>query len=261
MKTHVFPTLAVLALAGLGLSLWHSQTQLQTVQANAAPKEKDDRRGSLSTTGTATAQVKPDSARVFFRVESYAKEIKVARADNAKQVAGIMKALTDLKIEGLKMKSTDVNVELVTRRQQEKEARLPEVLGYHVTYSFTVLTENDDSGTLAKDASRILDAALENGATGVEQIRFFAKDVEAVRRNLMTKAVETAMENARALAAGAKRTIDEVSMVHGQPQYVDMSNNFRQNSDFGAGGGDATQLVAGDLVLSCSVSVSCKYDN
>ncbi len=260
MKLKSLPIFVVLALAVTGLFLWQAPHRLPTARAQNEAKPKDDRRGILTTTGTATTRVQPDSARVFFRVESYAKEIKDARADNAKQVANIMKALADLKIDGLKMKSTDVNVKLVTRRERD-DRRLPEILGYHVTYSFTVLTENDDAAELSKNASRILDAALENGATGVDQIRFFAKGVEAIRRELMTKAVQDALDNARALAAGAKRTIDEITTISGQPQFSATTNNFQQNTLFAPGGGEATPLVAGELVLSCSVSVSCKYDN
>lgn len=257
MKSKTLPILAAAVLIGAILYVW--QHPAAPAQERGPAEKKDDRRGTLTTAGTATARIKPDSARVFFRVESYAEDIKAARAANAKQVDQVLTALGGLKIDGLKMKSTNVNVELVTHNRQAEE-RLPKILGYHVTHAFTVLVENDDPVKLAADAGRVLDAALANGATGVEQIQFFARDLEKARRDLLTRAVEGAMRNARALAAGANRSIDEIATIHGQPQFGEYSNIRQQNTLFAAGD-DSTPLVAGDLVLTCNVTVSCKYDN
>src|ERR1700682_5352363 len=50
--------------------------------AEVAGKSKD--KHVLTTSGTATVRVKPDSARVFFRVETYAAQVKEARADTGR---------------------------------------------------------------------------------------------------------------------------------------------------------------------------------
>lgn len=247
---------AVALLAGAGLIAWQ-------IKAPAQEKKdaKDDHRGTLTTAGTASTQVKPDSARVYFRVESYAADIKTARSENAKSVEAVINALKKLPIANLKMKSADVSVQLVTHRRNDEE-RLPKILGYHITNAFTVLIENDDTVKLADEASRVMDTALEKGATGVDQIQFFARDLEKARRELLTKAVEDALRNARALASGANRAINEIATIHGQPEYQMEHQNYRQTNNTAIiTPGDSTPLVAGNLVLTCSVSVSCKYDN
>lgn len=254
-RTSLYSLVAVALMLGVSLYAWQHQAPAQE-----GKKKEDDNRGTLTTTGTATTHVKPDSARVYFRVESYAEDIKAARADNAKAVDRVLAALRNLKIDQLKMKSSDVQVQLVTKNRAQEE-RLPKILGYHITHTFTVLVENDAAVRLSEDASRVMDTALDNGATGVDQIQFFARDLEKVRRELLTSAVEDALKNARALAAGAKRTINEIATIYGQPQYAANPSNLRYQNAVVPDAGDATPLVAGDLVLTCNVNVSCKYDN
>lgn len=247
---------AVSSLVGVMLVSWQLKAPAQEKK-----DAKDDHRGVLTTAGTANARIKPDSARVFFRVESYAEDIKTTRADNARLVDAVIGGLKKLAINNLKMKSAEISVELVTRNRNDQE-RLPKILGYHITHSFTVLVENEDSVKLADEASRVMDTALEKGATGVDQVHFFARDTEKVRRELLTKAVEDALRNARALAAGANRTINEIATIYGQPEFsTDHQNNRQTNNTFIPNPGDSTPLVAGDLVLTCNVNVSCKYDN
>ena len=252
-------TIAALALgtAALGAWLWRDLAWGQD-RAEAADKDKD--KHTLNTSGTASIRVKPDSARVFFRVETYAAKIDGARAENNRVTREILDAIRGLKINNIKMKSANVNIALVTDRHKET-AELPKVLGYHLTNTFTVLVEDEDAVKLAENAGRVLDAALEKGATGVDQVVFFKKDLEGVRRQALTKAVEDALANARALAAGAKRNVADVITIHGEPRYFFGGDMSTQNAMFPAnpGGGGPTALVAGDLDVACHVSLTCRY--
>jgi uncharacterized protein YggE len=227
--------------------------------AEAGAKAKDKR--VLTTSGTATIRVKPDSARVFFRVETYAAQVKEARADNGRINQKIIQAIKALDINNLKMKTDNVNVTVVTNQQRVGMGELPKILGYHIISSFTVLVENEDARKLGEQAGRVLDSALENGATGVERIAFFKKDTTDLRRQALTKAVEEAMANARALARGADEKLKESLTIADTPQYYFRGNNDGvQNTIFAPqAGGEATPLVAGDLELNCHVSVTCRY--
>jgi uncharacterized protein YggE len=227
--------------------------------AGAAGKEKEKR--LLTTSGTATIRVKPDSARVFFRVETYAPQVKEARADNGRINQKIIQAVKALNINNLKMKTDNVNVTIVTNQNRVGMGELPKILGYHVISSFTVLVENDDARKLGEQAARVLDTALENGATGVDRVAFFKKDTIELRRQILTKAVEDAMSNARALARGADEKLKESLTIADTPQYYFRGNNdFTQNTILTPQvGGEVTPLVAGDLELNCHVSVTCRY--
>ena len=101
-------------------------------QGAAGPEAKAEKR-TISTSGQATIKVKPDSARVYFGVQTLAETIKKARADNAASVKKVMDALTALQIPDLKMKSSDVHVELVQSAHDRDS--LPRTLGYKVTHT------------------------------------------------------------------------------------------------------------------------------
>src|SRR5262249_22364697 len=211
---------------------------------------------TINTSGQATIKVKPDSARVYFGVQTLAKTIKDAREQNAAKVKKVLDALGALQIPDLKMKTSDVEVELVQSR--EEKDRLPELIGYRITNTFTVLAQNDHPEKLSRDASRVLDTALENGVNIVQQISFFKKDLVDVRRQAMAKAVEDALANAHALAAGGKVKLADTVSINGEPAYY-YGPQMRQNAAPVGGGGDDTPLVAGDLEITCRVSVSCTY--
>lgn len=222
--------------------------------AGTAAKEKR----TIHTNGSASVRVRPDSARVFFGVESLAPALKEARADNTKRIKAVMEALHALKVPNLKMKTSDVTVSL--EKSSRQQDRLPDILGYRITQTFTVLVQNDDVDKLAATAHRLLDTALENGANMVEHISFFKQDDKDARREALAKAVEDALANARALAGGAKVTLRDPITIHGQPEayYSGRQSNNRHQNVF-APGGDSATMVAGDLLITSSVSVTCVY--
>jgi uncharacterized protein YggE len=260
-RTNVVVVAAAGALLLGGLLLFSQGGGLAFGQAAKEGGDKADKR-ELTVSGTGTVRVKPDSARLFFTVESYAEQVRAARADNASKVQKVMKALADLKVANLKTKSDNVNVQQLTDATGHQ---LPRVIGYRVNNSFTVLVENEDRAKLGADASRVLDAVLDSGGTGISQIMFFKKgaEVEQLRRQAMTKAVQDALANGRALLAGMERTKLEPLTVAVTPQYHfgDGSQNtmLQQGGPRGGGEETATALVAGDLEYRCQVSMTCRY--
>lgn len=222
------------------------------------PDSKEDRR-TINTSGTATVRVKPDSARVFFSVITLEKSIREARTQNAAKVKQVIDAIQSLKIPNLKMKTSDVTVELVQSRRSRDQ--LPETQGYQLTNAFTVLVTDTDPEKLGVLASRVLDAALENGANNIQHIMFFKQDQAESRREALSKAVQAAEANARALASGANVVIKDTITISGQPQFDYYYGNRMQNAAQVAIGGDVgdTPLVAGDIEITCTVSVTCTY--
>jgi uncharacterized protein YggE len=252
---------AVTVLIALVALVYRQGQAVAFAQEAKGDVEKDDKH-VITISGTGTIRIKPDSARLFFTVESYAEQVRVARTDNAARVQKLMKALADLKIDGLKSKSDNINVQQLVDRNDGRQ--LPRVIGYHVTNSFTVLVENEDRAKLGTDASRVLDTVLENGGTGVSQITFFKKGAEAekLRRQAMTKAVEDALANGRAVLAGMNRNKLEPLTVSVTPRsyYPDNRQQNTLQGDFRGGGEDtSTALVAGDLEIRCDVSLTCRY--
>jgi uncharacterized protein YggE len=92
----------------------------------------------LTTAGSGSVRFKPDSARVFLRVDSQAPDIATARAQNNQNVKKVMDALRALKIPNLKMKSDNITVAQVFERRPAED-RLARVIGYTVSHHFTTL--------------------------------------------------------------------------------------------------------------------------
>ena len=225
-----------------------------TVRGPEAEKDKH----TINASGAATIRIKPDSARVFFGVQTIAKTVREAREENSAKTRAVLDALRNLHIKDLKMKTSNVNVELL--QSHRGEATLPAILGFRLTNSFTVLITDQDAASLSSKASQVLDSALEAGANQVQQILFFVRNEEEVNRQALSKAVEDALANAQALAAGAKVTIRDTVAISGQPEYYRYPAQMMQNSmPVGGPRGSETPVVAGDLEITCRVNIECRY--
>lgn len=224
------------------------------VAKEGGEKEKEPRK--IHTTGTATVKIKPNRARVYLAVETLASSVKDSRGENKKHAEKIISSIQALKIADLKMKSTNVHMG-VLHAKDEKQVKLPEILGYKTTYQFTVLVSSDEPQKLSDMAVKVLDTALENGANTVEQISFFREDLTDAKREALTKATEDAVANAKALAAGDKRTLTDVITIDGNPQYSlpEVSNTMLNQELVGA----STSMVAGEVQVTCRVSVTCTF--
>jgi uncharacterized protein len=251
--------LGVLVVVLVGLLVFR-ESQL----AGQAPKEgvevsKDKDPRKIQTSGSATVRVKPNRARLFLAVETTFPSVKQARAANKQAVENVITAIQGLRIADLKMKSTDVEMDVV-RSKPEKQDVLPVILGYRVTYTFTVLVSGEDPEKLAGVAAKVLDAALENGANSLQRIVFFRDDLTEVRRQALTKATEDAVANAHALAAGAKRTVADILNIDANPEYSLSPVNPMSNSMLAQPApGTNTELVAGDVEVTCRVSVTATF--
>ena len=233
---------------------------LRGQQAGAPAGEPKTEKGTINTSGTATLKVKPDAARVIFGVQTIGKTVKATRVENSEKCKTLITGLNALQIPNLKMKTADINVDLVQSSQSDP-TRLPELLGYRVTNSFSVLVQDNDSAKLSQNASRVLDTALENGANFVQRMVAFRHDDAAIKREGLTKAVEDALDNARAIAAGAKVRVSGTFALNGQPEYYYGQGQCGLTNTLVVGGegvGD-TPVIVGDLEITIRVSVICTY--
>ncbi len=230
-------------------------------QAPADPTDPVKDKRTIATSGSATDKVKPDAARVFFGVQTAAKTIQEARKENGSRSRKVIDGLRALNIPDLKLKTTDIHVEIVYERQQD-ELHLPRILGYKVTNSFSALVKDKDAVRLGANASRVLDTALENGANSVQQIVAFREDEAEIGRQGLSKAVEAALANADAIAAGAKVRVKGTFALQGQPEYTygpgqcGLTNRIDVAGEGTAGD---TPVIVGDLEVTIRVNVTCTF--
>lgn len=252
MKTWLAPltlSLAFLLIGGLWL---HGQNVPPPAPAIAKDKEKR----TVSTTGSATITVMPDAVRVFFSVDNLNPTVKVAREENDAKFAKVKKALADLKIDDLKLKTVEQHLQAEYNHLNNQR----NLLGFRAVHQFTVLLCDTDVTRLSINAGRILDTGLENGANGLDRIVFFKKDDTAQRREALTKATEDAIANAKALCAGARADVLETVRLDGSPEYRVYGGN-RNNSYVQSARvtDDTSSAVPGQIEITCHVSITCAY--
>ena len=213
----------------------------------------------ISTTGTATVRVKPDSARVFFSVTKAAPTVAEVRTANVESTNNVMVRLEDLGIENMFTKTSTVSVKIVWQ-----ENRSLVIEGYRMSTQFTVRVVNEDVEALADAAARTVDVALEAGANEISQIAFFREDDREERRECLMAAVADARANAEALAEAAGVKLRGPLNISGQPQYgyYGSRNNASMVQAAGPTGsaGEASSYTPGDVQLQCYASVSFEFE-
>jgi uncharacterized protein YggE len=118
--------LVVVLASALFLRGQQAATPAKDTKQAAPVAEVKTEHGTITTAGIATLKVKPDAARVVFGVQSIGKSVKAAREENSAQCKKLIAALNALRIPDLKMKTADVNVDLVQAPQSDI-TRLAEV--------------------------------------------------------------------------------------------------------------------------------------
>ncbi len=213
---------------------------------------------TITVDGSATVVGTPDSARVYFGVVTIGDTAAAARTENARTIAKVQAALLALKLADLKSRTRDNSVTIL-----HEDSKRHKIVGYQCEQSFSVLVKEADPEKLGAIANRLLDAGLQNGVNSRANIEFFKEDDTEQRRQAMTKAVEDALANANAYAAGAKgKNVSVVSITERTSregfggQFGGGQGGF--NGGFG-GGNVAPGIVAGNWQVSSSVRVVCRY--
>jgi uncharacterized protein YggE len=101
--------LGIVAAVGVGLSMTRIQGQT-SVQGQPAGGAADANHKKITVTGVGTVNVKPDTARISFAIKGSGVDFKAAVADCDKKATAVKKAIEDLQLGGLEVKSGPINV-------------------------------------------------------------------------------------------------------------------------------------------------------
>jgi uncharacterized protein YggE len=233
------------------MSLFQSHANQGAGEAAATSK------GTITAEGSATVTGKPDSARVYFEVITRAKTVAAAREENARVVGKVQSALQALKLPDFKSRTRESNLSI--KYADRDETRIE---SYEIRQTFSVLIKEADPEKLGVTAARILDVGLENGVNSGGRVEFFKADDTEMKRAAMTKAVEEAVANARAYAAGANLKplgVAEITEQNWGSPFGGLSNGLGFQGGSGRGVGGLPTFVAGDWAVSCQVRVVLKY--
>lgn len=218
---------------------------------------------SISANGSAKIWIAPDRARLFLGVQTLDTTIDGAREKNASTMNKIMKELKSLKIKEIFVQSPTYNVTLVEEPEDYalEQVRLPKIIGYKVTQRFTVLLKSDDISTLSKNASLVLDTALQNGVNIIEHdIMFFKEDITQEKEEVLRLAIKDAISRAKVIAETAGMKIKEYSRIDTGFYYGDRYPQFSQVTQVASpvsSEGTASTVIAAKIPVEASVSLNC----
>jgi uncharacterized protein YggE len=229
------------------LALWSVRPTLSSVAtAQAQPVSTPVR--TMHTSGTAVIRVQPDKATVRLGVQTFGPTPRESQAQNARIVEAVLQAIRDQDIPAQDI-ATD---HFAVRPEQDyKQYGERSIVGYWTDNAVVVTLRQVDK------LGDVLTAALEAGATSVDDVSFTTTRSRELRDQARAMAIKAAMEKARDLAGAVNLTTGDVQNIseNSWSYYYGMWNsrgqwaNQQQNVMQVASSPEAPQLDDGEFSL------------
>jgi uncharacterized protein YggE len=235
----------------------------------AAAQSMDSRTKTIIASGSASIRTKPDAAYIRVKIETREKSVQATRSKNATTVKKIQDQIAALQFPQMTVKSEEMFASPIypdrVYDQEKQNLTMHQPLGFQVVHVITIDLKRADLVQLTREVSQIADIALEYGATELSNIIFYKETTKTDARQAMAKAVEDALENARALAKGANLSVKETISIDSLDVEVHTYSPVEHYRGGGFGGGGLggmvaeTPIKAGDIEVHCRVQVTCKF--
>jgi hypothetical protein len=199
MKTSKQFIIAVLAVIAVSVTV---VSVLSEAEAQEEVVPFPSREKTISVTGTATAEVKPDLLHVQFGVETQEKTAKEALEANSSLMNAVVAAIKDAGITESEIGTSNFNIYPVYDSYQEQSTGryTQELIGYRVSNVLSVETKKLDL------AAPIIDNAVAAGTNRVDSV-FFTLSPET-QLQMKDSLLEKAVLNAKSKAEKALSPLD-----------------------------------------------------
>ncbi|MFW6089640.1 MAG: SIMPL domain-containing protein [Gemmatimonadota bacterium] len=180
------------------LALCLPATSLVAQQVEAGPD-----RAVVAASGNGEVMLRPDRASVSVTVRTIAPEPDQAESRNLAAAEAVSEALDALDLEPDSLRLTGVRI----GPNREYGPDGPRDAGYFAERSLRVTTDD------LADVGRIIQAAVEAGATQVDHVAYSSSEEEEARQRALTLAVEKASADARTIATAAGGRLGNVILL------------------------------------------------
>ncbi len=233
-KTNLFFTI-VLALA-LTLSACGGA-------APAAETKTEPR--TLAINGTGRVSLTPDMATISIGVQTQAPRAEKAVADNTRDAAAIMGALTEAGIAAEDVRTT--NFSIYPRQDYDREGNPGEI--FYVVNNTVMVTVRD-----LDNLGSVLDAVVKAGANSINNIQFDSSERESAYNQVLAAAMENAYDRASTLAEASNVTLGDVQRI---TTYIGGGGDVVQfeRAMVADSAGGAVPISAGQMELTLEVQV------
>lgn len=257
--------IALVALAVMSVTAFARPVALPAAAANAATLQPAgaSSSGSIQTSGSAVIRVQPDRASIRFGVQTFGTSPRSTQAENEAIMKRVYQAIRDQGVDAKDIGTDHFSV----RPQYDYPGRSkPTLVGYWSENGVQVTLRDVDK------LSEVLVAALDAGATAVDDLTFTTTRLRELRDQARSMAVQAAMEKAQALAgaagmsAGPARNIQEQSWsyYYGQSnsrgQFVSQAQNVMQEiaPSGSAPAVDDGEFSLGQIVVQAQVDITAE---
>jgi uncharacterized protein len=205
---------------------------------------------AITVSGNARLEVEPDQAEIFVNVETTSDTARRAKDDNARTVEQVIKAL---KQQGVRDDDIEtVSFYLSPRYRYDPKNGESTLEGYTLSNVLKVTTRDVDN------AGIIIDAAVNNGANSIQNVRFGLSDnlQKEVFGQALVRASEVAGEKAQSLTASLSVNLGKViSIQESNFNFVPFDYAPRIEA-FDEAAKVATQIEPGKVEIGAFVSIS-----
>ncbi len=164
---------------------------------------------TIQTNGSAVVKVKPDKVTLRLGVMTYASTPRESQGGNARIVDAVLKA-----VRGTGVPASDITTDFFAVRPEYDYNGTPhKVVGYWTNNAVVITLKQVDK------LSGVLGAALEAGATSVDDVTFSTSRLRELRDQARALAVKAAMEKARGMAEAAGATLGEAMTIVDNTQW------------------------------------------
>jgi uncharacterized protein YggE len=181
---------------------------------DATAPEVEEIRNLITAEGHGEVRIRPDSLRTSVGVEARAGTLEQARSEVNTRMQQVIKAIGALRIPSASLQTQTLQFYPIYATDRNPP---PRITGYSASNQITVTVLGESPTALGEQASRIIDAALQNGANTASGIDFFVRDPGPATGQALAAAVRDATRNARAMAEAAKVTIVELHSMQELP--------------------------------------------
>jgi uncharacterized protein YggE len=193
--------------------------------------------------GTATVEAAPDMAQAQLGVQTFAKTVDEAMAENNTRTAAVLAALAQEGVAAKDLQTVSFNL----YPQQDPKGEDPTlILGYWVNNTVEVKIRD------LSRVGRVLQAGIAAGANTSYGLAFTLSDPDSLRQEARQEAVEDARNRAEALAEGAGVKLGKVIRIQESSSYY---GPVYARADAAVGSGAEVPLQPGELEVTAQVEV------
>ncbi|MFA5126152.1 MAG: SIMPL domain-containing protein [archaeon] len=205
---------------------------------------------TMSVSGSVTKYVTPDKVDIVLSVETLDLSAQKSQSDNAVIADKVRKALSGIGVisSDIKTVSYSVNEDF----EWNDYTRKSESIGYKTVNQIQVtLSDTAKAGT-------VVDAAVQAGANRVSSIAFGLSDKKEleVKKTALSEAATTAKTKAESIASGLGVSLGKVYSISESSYYYTPNYSSYEMAKDASAGSAPTQVSAGDVEVTASVSVS-----